>query len=90
MQATRLRKVESTEVWRFPGIGFSLCAVPTFNCIQGISDGGYKLGFWKVLEWRKCTGMIPSTSMRVSEMEVQTLQSESTEVYRSAEYAGRD
>ena len=60
------------EVWRFPGIGFSLCAVPTFNCIQGILDRGYELSFQKVPEWRKCTRMIPSTSMRISEMEVQS------------------
>ena len=55
---------------RFPGISFSSCAVPTFNCVQGISDRGHELGFWKVPEWRKHTGKIPSTSMKVSEMEV--------------------
>ena len=36
---------EGLEVQGFPGIGFSLCAAATFNHIQGISDGGYKLGF---------------------------------------------
>ena len=61
--------------------------MPTFNRIQGISDGGYELGFQKVPEQRRHTGMIPSTSTRVSETEV---QSKSSEVYRSAEHAGRD
>ena len=41
-------------------------------------------GFWKVPEQRKRTGMIPSTSTRVSETEV---QSKSTEVYGSVECA---
>ena len=72
------------EVWRFPGIGFSLCAAPTFNCIQGILDGGHELSFWKVPEWREHTGMILSTSLRISETEVQW---QSTEVYGSAECA---
>ena len=35
-------KVGNLEVWRFPGIGFSSCAAPTFSCVQGISSGGYK------------------------------------------------
>ena len=56
------------EVQRFPGIGFSLCTVPTFNRIQGILDRGYKLSF-QVPEQRECTGMILSTSLRLSEME---------------------
>ena len=54
------------EVWRFPGIGFSLCTVPTFSHVQGILDGGHELSFWKVPEQRK-TRMIPSTSTKVSE-----------------------
>ena len=33
------------EVWWLPGIGFSSCAAPTFDCIQGISDRGYELSF---------------------------------------------
>ena len=66
------------EVQRFPGIGFSSCVVHTFNCIQGISDGGYESSFWNVLEQRKCTRMFPSTSMRVSETEVQSVMTRST------------
>ena len=63
------------EVWRFPGIAFSLCAVPTFNCVLGISDRGYESSFQKVSEWRKHTRMIPSTSTRASGMEVQSKKS---------------
>ena len=29
-------KAGSLEVRRFPGIGFSSCAAPTFSCVQGI------------------------------------------------------
>ena len=43
-------KAGSVEVWRFPGIGFSLCAVPTFGCVQGILNGGHKSSFWNVPE----------------------------------------
>ena len=64
-------KVGSSEVRRFSGIGFSLCTAPTFSHIQGISNGGYKLSFQNTLEWRKCTGTIPSTSAKVRVMEVQ-------------------
>ena len=60
------------EVLRFPEIGFSLCAAPTFNCIQGILNGGYESSFWNVPEWRKHTRMILSTSTKVREMEVQS------------------
>ena len=56
----------------FPGIGFSLCAVPTFNCFQGILDRGHESSFQKVPDWRACTGMILSTSMIMREMEVQS------------------
>ena len=45
-------KARNSEVWRFPGIGFSLCAVPTFSCVQGNSNGGYELSFWNVPEQR--------------------------------------
>ena len=57
---------------RFPGIGFSSCAAPTFDHVQGILNGGYESSFWKVPEWRKCTGMILSTSTKMSQMEVQS------------------
>ena len=33
-------KAGNSEVWRFPGIGFSSCAAPTFSRVQGISNGG--------------------------------------------------
>ena len=55
-----------------PGISFSSCAGPIFNCVQGISDGGHELTFWKVLEWRKHTRTISSTSMKVRGTEVQS------------------
>ena len=38
-------KVGNSEVQRFPGIGFSSCAAPTFSRVQGISYGGYKPSF---------------------------------------------
>ena len=57
------------EVGRFPGIGFSLCAVPTFNRVQGILNRGFESSFQNVLEWRECTGMILSTSVGEREME---------------------
>ena len=44
-------KAGNSEVQRFPGIGFSSCAAPTFSHVQGISSGGYKLGFWNGPEW---------------------------------------
>ena len=65
-------KYRSTEVWKVPGIGFSSCTAPTFNHVQGISNGGYKLSFRRVPEWKKHTGMILSMSARVREMEVQS------------------
>ena len=43
-------KARSVEVRRFPGIGFSSCAAPTFGCIQGISNGGHESSFWNVPE----------------------------------------
>ena len=64
--------IGSSEVRRFPGIGFSLCAVPAFSRIQGILNGGYELSFWNTPEWRKRTGTIPSTSAMVSMTEVQS------------------
>ena len=66
-------KAGMLEVWRFPGIGFSLCTVPTFSHVQGISNGGYESSFRNVLEWRMCTGMITSTSVKLRETEVQSL-----------------
>ena len=57
-------------VQRFPGIGFSLCAVPTFSRIQGISNGGYKSSFQNVPEWRMRTGMILGMSTKTREAEV--------------------
>ena len=83
MQATRglwKSKARSLEVQRFPGIGFSSCAAPTFSHVQGISNGGYESGFWNALEWRKCTRSILSTSAKVRVMEVQ-----SRRVWRYAE-----
>ena len=65
-------KVRSSEVWRFPGIGFSSCAASTFSCIQGILNGAYELSFQNALEWWKCTGTILSTSAKSREMEVQS------------------
>ena len=62
-------------VRRFPGIGFSSCAAPTFSHIQGISNGGYKLSFQNVPEWRMHTGMITSMSVKSRETEVQSLYS---------------
>ena len=43
-------KTGSLEVRRFPGIGFSLCAVPTFSHVQGISYRGYESSFWNAPE----------------------------------------
>ena len=60
------------EEQRFPGIGFSSCTAPTFSCIQGISNGGYKLSFRNALEWRMHTGMILSMSAKSRESEVQS------------------
>ena len=77
VQATQIlqkSKAGSLEVQRFPGIGFSLCTAPTFNCVQGISNRGYKSGFWNVPEQRKCTRMIPSTSLKARVMEVLSLE----------------
>ena len=74
-QATRvLRKsrARSLEVQRFPGIGFSLCAAPTFSGFQGISNGGYKSSFQNVPEWRECTGTILSMSAKARETAVQS------------------
>ena len=62
-------------VWRFPGIGFSLCAAPTFSHVQGILDGGYESSFQNALEQRMCTRMIQSTSTKSRETEVQSLYS---------------
>ena len=44
-------KARNSEVRRFPGIGFSSCAVPTFSHVQGILSGGYESGFQNALEW---------------------------------------
>ena len=44
-------KAGNSEVRRFPGIGFSSCAVPTFSHIQGISYRGFELSFQDALEW---------------------------------------
>ena len=63
-------KARSLEVWRFPGIGFSSCAAPTFSRIQGISNGGYELSFWNAPEWKKCTRTILSTSAKTRVTEV--------------------
>ena len=85
VQATRLlqkSKARSLAVWRFPGIGFSLCAAPTFSCGQGSSNGGYESSFHNVPEWRKYTRTIPSMSVKAREMEVQ-----SRRVWRYAECA---
>ena len=71
-------KVGMSEVWRFPGIGFSSCAAPTFSCVQGISNGGYESSFQNVPEQRMCTGTIPSMSTKTREAEV--LSSYSLEV----------
>ena len=35
-------KAGNLEVWRFPGIGFSSCAAPTFSRVQGILYGGHE------------------------------------------------
>ena len=50
-QATQKVKARSSEVRRFPGIGFSSCTAPTFSHVQGILSGGYESGFQNVLEW---------------------------------------
>ena len=68
-------KARMSEVLRFPGIGFSSCTVPTFSCIQGILNGGYELSFWNALEQRMHTGIIPSTSTKMREVEVQSFYS---------------
>ena len=44
-------KVGKLEVRRFPGIGFSSCAAPTFSRIQGISYRGYESSFRNAPEW---------------------------------------
>ena len=61
-----------SEVPRFPGIGFSLCAAPTFSRVQGILNRGYELSFRNALEQGKCTGMIPSMSAKMREVGVQS------------------
>ena len=71
-QVLQKSRARSSEMRRIPGIGFSSCAAPTFSHVQGISYGGYKLGFWNALEQRKCTEMILSTSAKVGETEVQS------------------
>ena len=76
-----------SEVWRFPGNGFSLCAVPTFSRVQGISNGGYESGFWNMPEQRMCTGTIPSTSVKMREVEVQSLYSSEVRGMREIELA---
>ena len=43
-------KAGSSEVRRFPGIGFSSCAVPTFSHVQGILNGGHESSFQNVPE----------------------------------------
>ena len=73
-------KAKMSEVQRFPGIGFSSCTVPTFSCVQGISNGGYKSSFWNVLEQRMCTRMVLSTSGKTRGAEVK-----SSEVYGMCE-----
>ena len=67
-------KAGSSEVQRYPGIGFSSCAAPTFSHIQGISNRGYELSFWNAPEQRKCTGMILSMSVKVRVMEILSLE----------------
>ena len=64
-------KAGSSEVQRFPGIGFSSCTAPTFSHVQGISNGGYELSFQNAPEWRMCTGTIPSTGAKTREAEFQ-------------------
>ena len=76
-------RARSSEVQRFPGIGFSSCAVPTFSHVQGISNGGHKLSFWDVPERRMHTGTILSTSAKGREAEVQS--SYSSEVHGMCE-----
>ena len=61
-----------SEVRRFPGIGFSLCAVPTFSRIQGILNGGYESSFQNAPERMIHTRTIMSTSMKTREAEVQS------------------
>ena len=72
-----------SEVRRFPGIGFSSCAAPTFSCGQAILNGGYESSFWNALEWRLCTRTILSMSAKSRETEVQSLYS--SEVHRMHE-----
>ena len=67
-------KAGSSEMWRFPGIGFSSCAVPTFSRLQGISNGGYESSFRNVPEQRKCARTNLSTSAKAGVMEVLSLE----------------
>ena len=57
-------KAGMSEVQRFPGIGASPCAAPTFSRVQGILNGGYESSFWNAPERRMCTRTILSTSVR--------------------------
>ena len=62
-------KAGSSEVQRFPGIGFSSCAAPTFSRVQGISNRGMN-EFPECAGMEMCTGMIPSTNTKTREAEV--------------------
>ena len=67
-------KAGSSEVWRFPGIGFSSCAAPTFGCIQGISNRGTNRV--SGMCWNgMCTGTILSMSTKTREAEVRSTYS---------------
>ena len=76
-------KAGMSEVQRFPGIGFSSCAAPTFSRVQGILNGGHESSFWNAPKWRMCTGTNPSMSTKMREAEVWS--SYSSEVCRMCE-----
>ena len=75
-------KAGSSEVWRFPGIGFSSCTAPTFGRVQGISNRG--MDRVSGMRWNgMCTGTIPSTSTKTREVEIRSTYS--SEVRRMRE-----
>ena len=67
-------KAGNSEVWRVPGNGFSSCAAPTFSCIQGISNRGTN-EFPECTRMEMCTGMTPSTNMKMREVEIRSTYS---------------
>ena len=68
-------KVGMSEVQRFPGIGFArVLHLP--SVVSRVFQTEVTIWVSRMhRKWRMCTGMIPSTSMKLREMEVQSLYS---------------